>query len=252
MNLLQFVPNRNIANNYLKSSIYLKDAYSYRKADGKSEELQSGNLKFDDSEGKTSNWSIRKNQLFISCFTAVCANNFSNGELKEEFANQLKNGSIDSNGIKVQRPFITVNCNNLKDFIGGLCNQINKSIKEKRVNSSGAFFKQIIYLSEEDYHKKEIEQDESASTIRGTVSGRYKKIYYDDESQNNLHELLTFLYLTKPDRYSAQQEFRLGVAFDDPIPENELFIPVQDSQDLHRYVTVHDYEDINHLHVENF
>lgn len=79
-NLLQFVPNMKIANDYLKENIFLKDIFSYRKQENKTTlsliDNKQDNAKFDELEGRAVNLSILNRSCFISCYSVLREDSF--------------------------------------------------------------------------------------------------------------------------------------------------------------------------------
>lgn len=83
-NLLQFVPNDYIANNYLKTNFYLKDVLCYRKVEEKITGTMPSNLKFDDSEGKAKNWSLLRTCLKSGQFDMIVQKRMITYELPQQ------------------------------------------------------------------------------------------------------------------------------------------------------------------------
>ncbi|EKK20638.1 hypothetical protein B808_1053 [Fructilactobacillus florum 8D] len=248
-NLLQFVPNEYIANNYLKTNFYLKDILCYRKVEEKITGTMSSNLKFDDSEGKTKNWSLLRNCYFISCFTMLSTNDFKDGILDIDFAEKLKKGNVDNDGNSVERPFITISSENTPKLLNNLSNQVNDYLKDKNLKGSGLFSRAVRYLDEDDYKKEELYEENNITNINGIfIKNDTKMISRSSSSDSLLKNILQFLYIFKPIYFKDQHEYRLGLALDAPIDVNELFIPVHD---LRKYVKVHSFQDINNLKLED-
>lgn len=166
-NLLQFVPNDYIANNYLKTNFYLKDVLCYRKVEEKITGTMVSNLKFDNSEGKTENWSLIQHCCFVSCFTMLSANDFKDGTLDLDFAEKLKKGNVDNDGNKVERPFITISAKNTQQLLNDLHSQVNDYLKDNNLKGSGLFSRAVSYLNEDDYKKEESNEENNITNISG-------------------------------------------------------------------------------------
>lgn len=248
-NLLQFVPNNYIANNYLKTNFYLKDVLCYRKVEEKITGTMPSNLKFDDSEGKAKNWSLLRHCCFISCFTMLSTNDFKDGILDLGFAEKLKKGNVDNDGNRVERPFITISSENTQKLLIDLSNQVNDYLKDNNLKGSGLFSRAVRYLDEDDYKKEELYEENNITNINGVfINNDTKMISRSSRNDSLLKNILQFLYLFKPIYFKDQHEYRLGLTLDDPIDVNELFIPIHD---LRKYVKVHPFQDINNLQLED-
>ena len=107
--LLQFVPNMGIAENYLKNKLFLKDILCYKQIN------DNKNLKYDNDEGSMQYEKLTPRTCFISCFTALNPSFFDEkGGLKKEVIDGLNLGNVDKDGKTIERPFITISSNNFK------------------------------------------------------------------------------------------------------------------------------------------
>ncbi len=244
-NLLQFVPNDVIANNYLKTDFYLKDVLCYRKVEKMITGTMPPNLKFDDSEGKAKNWSLLKHCYFVSCFTMLSDKDCKDGFLDPNLVEKLKKGNVDQKGNKVERPFITISAKSSPQLLNDLCKQVGDYLKDNSLKGSGLFAKVVNYLNDEDYKKAELYEENNITKINGIfINNDTKMISRSSITDSLLQSILYFLYLVKPAYFEDQREYRMGLTLDDPIDVNELFIPIHD---LRKYVKVHKFKDINNL-----
>lgn len=245
LGLLQFVPNDEIANNYLKSSFYLRDATYYRESETRTQ----NDLKADETEGVSRNWSILENSFFISCYTFLDSDDFDDGgKIKDSVVENLERDNYN-HGKLCPRPFITIKDANVNCLLTRLCWEIHSYIQCHNLKSSGFFFKPISYLSKDEYLAKEESIASQIIEYSGIIDkSNLKKMEVSKDKDGNLKSILQFLYLTKLNKYSPQKEYRAGVAFDDPLEVSELEIPVRD---LSKYIRVHQAGEINDLSTED-
>lgn len=244
--LLQFVPNSEIANKFLKSEFCLKDILSYKQKDFRSDCYN--NVKYDDLEGKILTSGIIENCCFISCFTMLNDSFFEENppyKLKKEVIEGLERGNVNKHGEKILRPFITIKRANLEHVVNELCIQTKYFFNS--INYNGARFstKAVIYLKLEDYLKKGNEAQKKLNNLR--LSNEEIELIDTNkltrQQKIDLCDALKFMYFTKLKKYQVQNEYRMHIIFDDPLPEkyldNDLLkIPIK--KNLHNYIKVHD------------
>lgn len=250
--VLQFVPNFEIANNFLKNEFCLKDILSYKQEDFKSDKGE--NVKYDKLEGKILFNSIIKKTCFISCFTMLNEDFFEEKwpyNLKDEVIKNLEKGNVDVYGQKIERPFITIN----EKF-----NKLNLEIKEMvesffRENNIklGQFYgNKVKYLNLSDYIKEGGKEERfvlSKNPSKNDIN-RIDIADLDTKEREELKLALEFMYITKLEKYRVQNEYRIMVKSDDPFSNkflnNDLLkIPIKEN--LHGYVKVHKHDDIYNL-----
>lgn len=245
LGLLQFVPKDEIANNYLKSSFYLRDATYYRESETRTQ----NDLKADETEGVSKNWSILENSFFISCYTFLDSDDFDDGgKIKDSVVENLERDNYN-HGKLCPRPFITIKDANVNCLLTRLCWEIYSYTQCHNLKSRGFFFKPISYLSEDKYLAEEERIEIKINEYSGKVdNSNLKKMDLSKDRDGNLKSILRFLYLTKLNKYSPQKEYRAGVAFDDSLKVGELNVPVSD---LSNYVRAHQASEICNLSIEN-
>ncbi|MCX8736022.1 hypothetical protein [Lactobacillus sp. B4026] len=261
--LLQFVPNIEIANQFLESDFCLKDILSYKKKDFKSDHCN--NVKYDNLEGKILTVGIIEKCCFISCFTILKDSFFeeySPYKLKKEAIEGLERGNVNEHGKKILRPFITIKEANLKPVDDELNVQTESFFKSNNYNGQhfsannykGPHFsaKKVNYLAVGDYLVRGSETQEKLKKIRSS-NKKVKRIDTNkltNQQKSDLCDALKFMYLTKLEKYQVQNEYRMLIISDEPLSEEYLdndLLRVPIGRSLHNYIKVHKHEDIYNL-----
>ncbi|CAM3140642.1 hypothetical protein SAMN04487792_0413 [Lactobacillus bombicola] len=247
--LLQFVPNIEIANKFLESEFCLKDILSYKQKDFKSDCCN--NVKYDNLEGKILTTGIIEKCCFISCFTMLNDSFFEKNppyKLKKEIIEGLEKGNVSEYGKMDPRPFITIKRANVEPVVDELCVQSKSFLKSINYNGPGFSTKAVLYLELEDYLKRGSEAQEKLNNIRSS-NEKVELININnltDQQKTDLCDALKFMYFTKLKKYQVQNEYRMHIISDDPLPEKYLvngLLRVPIKKNLHNYIKVHKVHD---------
>lgn len=266
-NLLQFVPNMKIANNYLREDIFLKNIFSYRKQENKTTlsliDNQQDQLKFDNLEARAVNLSILNRSCFISCYSVLRENFFdekNQGKLRPEVISGLEGGNIDDFGNPVSRPFITISSTRVEKLLNELKQSVDLYYKVHNIKAfnpkKGPFSThKVEYLNLGDYLVEGLKLEDEYNMLLPKVllldGSSVLSVKNLNKCQKHIVRSLTkFFYCKKPKKFEVQNEYRFLAISEKPIDENLLennFIKINLLTNLHSCIRVHDHDDIKNL-----
>lgn len=238
--LLQFVPNMGIAENYLKNKLFLKDILCYKQIN------DNKNLKYDNDEGSMQYEKLTPRTCFISCFTALNPSFFDKqGGLKKAVIDGLNPGNVNKDGEYIERPFITISSKNFLKLTSTLCDAILDYFGQQKIISSGLVTRGVNYLEDSDYNEKSFEYSEKMDTLPHVLLGNKQILAvtkFDEQQRKTYEECMKLLCYTKRKFFYTQNEYRfMTVLYSKKLNNSELEIPIPN---LHHYIKVHKYSDI--------
>lgn len=241
--LLQFVPNMEIAENYLKNNFFLKDILCYNKIN------DSKNLKYDNDEGAMLYGKLEPYTCFISCFTILNPSFFyEKGGLKKTVIDGLNPGNVNKDGEYIERPFITISSKNFLKIIFTLQKVISDYFTKQKIINSGLVTRGVEYLEDNDYDKVAFKCGEKMDKLPHVCLGNKQTSVvtkFDKQQRETYEECMKLLCYTKREFFYTQNEYRfMIVLYSGKINNSELEIPIPD---LHDYVKVHKYSDIHKI-----
>lgn len=245
--LLQFVPNMEIAQNYLKDNFFLRDILDYNQVS------KNKNSKYDEDEGTMLDEKIEPHVFFISCFTVLNPSFFDEkGGLKKEVIDGLNLGNVDKDGKTIERPFITISSNNFKQLTCELKSACSVYFKKQNILSSGLATRGVEYLKDSCYNSQSIKYSKKLDELPHSVLGGKRILavtQFNKQQKETYEKCMGFLCWTKRCSFFRQNEYRFMILlYSKKLRSSELEIPIPD---LHNLIKVHEYSDIYKITKDN-